>query len=218
MDAAYRPGDKYQTLTFCFMNTTIYLIRHGETYWNREQRLQGQLDSDLTDEGIRQAKRIADKLNGVNFDALYSSDLNRAMHTAKIISQYINHEPVIFDERLRERNFGIFQGYTWPEINRKYPSEAASELSGNPMYQVPGGESKNQLLERAKSFFTEMLTRHTGGRILVISHGGIINVWTKYVLQVPLDKPRRFSLDNAAVNIYENINGNWFVKAFGFIE
>ncbi len=200
------------------MNTIIYLIRHGETYWNREQRLQGQLDSDLTDEGIRQAENIANKLQALYFDVLYSSDLKRAMHTAKIISQHIKHEPIFFDERLRERNFGIFQGYTWPEINRKYPSEAASELSGNPMYQLPGGESKSQLMERAKSFFNEMLTKHKGKKILVISHGGIINVWTKYVLQIPLDKPRRFSLDNAAVNVYEYSNGNWFVKAFGIIE
>ncbi len=197
------------------MITTVYLIRHGETYWNLEQRLQGQLDSDLTAEGIRQAERIANKLEGIFFDALYSSDLKRAMHTANIISKCIKHEPILYDERLRERNFGLFQGYTWQEITDKYPCEAASELSGDPMNKVPGGESKFQLLERAKSFFSDILIKHAGKRILVISHGGIINVWTKHVLQVPLNKPRRFSLDNAAVHVFEFNNGNWFVKRFG---
>ncbi len=200
------------------MSTIIYLIRHGETYWNREQRLQGQLDSDLTDEGIRQVKSIAGKLNGICFDAIYSSDLKRAMHTADIISTNIINLPVVCDERLRERNFGVFQGYTWAEIAKKYPAEAALEMSGDPMNQVPGGESKFQLLTRAINFFSDIITKHDGKKILVISHGGIINVWTKHVLQIPLEKPRRFSLDNAAVNIFEFNNGNWFIKAFGILS
>jgi probable phosphoglycerate mutase len=203
---------------YLFMITTLYLIRHGETYWNREKRLQGQLDSDLTDEGIRQAERIANKLNGICFNALYSSDLKRAIHTAHIISKYIKYAPVIYDKRLRERNFGLFQGYTWREITEKYPAEAAAELSGDPMNEVPGGESKIQLLDRAKGFFADVILKHAGKKILVISHGGIINIWTKHVLHVPLEKPRRFSLDNAALNVFEFIENVWYVKAFGIIE
>lgn len=197
------------------MKTQIYLIRHGETQWNRERRLQGQLDSPLTEEGIQQAHALADKLSRIGFCAVYSSDLDRARRTTHIIISRCDQMSVTYDSRIRERHFGKFQGLTWQEVSEKYPVEAAGEFAGDPMNQAPGGESKHQLLNRAMPFFNEIADRHAAGKVLVISHGGVLNVWTKFVLQLPLEIPRRFHLANAAVNIFEYDEGNWYLKTLG---
>jgi probable phosphoglycerate mutase len=193
----------------------VYLIRHGETLWNAEKRLQGQLDSPLTGAGVQQAALLAERLSSVQFDAVYSSDLGRARHTAKIITAQTNPVTVSFDERIRERNFGFFQGLTWEEITEKYPEEAAKELSGNPMNCVPGGESKQQLLLRTLSFFEDIALQQTNKKVLVISHGGILNIWTRHVLHIPLDKPRRFHISNTAINIFEFYDNRWYLKTLG---
>jgi len=193
----------------------VYLIRHGETLWNKEKRLQGQLDSPLTHEGIRQATELAGKLSTVQFAAVYSSDLERARHTARIIASRSNNVAVTFDDRIRERHFGCFQGLTWEEITEKFPEEAAKEQSGNPMNLAPGGESKQQLLSRAKAFFEDIALRYLNQKILVISHGGILNVWTRHVLNIPLDTPRRFHLINTAINIFEYYDHRWYLKTLG---
>jgi len=193
----------------------VYLIRHGETLWNTEKRLQGQLDSPLTDAGVQQAALLAGKLSSVQFDAVYSSDLRRARRTTEIIMAQFNPVPVTFDERIRERNFGLFQGLTWEEITEKYPEEAAKELSGNPKNCAPGGESKQQLLLRTRSFFEDIALQQTNKKILVISHGGILNVWTRHVLHIPPDTPRRFHIRNTAINIFEHYDNRWYLKTLG---
>ncbi len=197
------------------MKTLVYLVRHGETTWNCEKRLQGQHDSPLTSLGIRQTHDLASRLSAVRFDAVYSSDLERAKQTAQIITGRLDSATIRYDGRIRERHFGDFQGYTWEEIRAAYPDEAERELSGDPMNQVPGGESKHQLLIRAVSFFDDVVRCHSGQKVLVVSHGGVINVWTKHVLKVPLEAPRRFGLQNAAVNIFEFTDGQWWLNALG---
>jgi probable phosphoglycerate mutase len=197
------------------MCTLVYLIRHGETHWNTEKRLQGQLNSPLTGEGIRQATLLAGRLSSVQFDAVYTSDLERAQQTAKIITSQADTVAMTLDDRIRERHFGCFQGLTWEEITKKFPEEAAKELTGNPMNRIPGGENKQQLLARALSFFKDIALRHPHQKILVVSHGGILNVWTRHVLHIPLDAPRRFHLYNTAINIFEFSNEHWCLKTLG---
>ena len=197
------------------MKILVYLIRHGETYWNCEKRLQGQLDSPLTEEGLRQSRALAGKLSALRFDAVYSSDLERARHTVSIITSLSDHTAIRYDDRIRERHFGDFQGLTWEEISAKYPDEADRELSGNPGNQVPGGESKYQLLARTLAFFDDIVVRHAEQKVMVVSHGGVLNVWTKHVLRLPLETPRRFHLYNTAINIFEFADGQWWLKTMG---
>jgi probable phosphoglycerate mutase len=195
----------------------VYLIRHGETLWNTEKRLQGQNDSPLTCEGLKQVSLLAGRLSSVRFNAVYSSDLGRAKHTTEIITSQLNHVPVTFDDRIRERHFGCFQGLTWEEISDRFPEESAKEMSGNPLNCVPEGESKQQLLSRALAFFEDIVLRHANQTILVVSHGGILNVWTRHVLHIPLDTPRRFRIDNIAINVFEYCNNRWYLKTLGEI-
>lgn len=197
------------------MATQVYLIRHGETLWNAEKRLQGQLDSPLTEEGIQQALLLANRLSATRFDAVYSSDLGRALHTTEIITAKLNHVTVTCDPRIRERHFGCFQGLTWEEIKERFPEEAVKDLSGNPSNRVPGGESKHQMLSRVQDFFKDMILRHENGKVLVVSHGGMLNIWTRYVLHIPLDTPRRFHLDNATINVFEYYDDRWYLRTLG---
>ena len=199
------------------METQVYLVRHGETLWNREQRLQGQLDSPLTENGILQAEELARYLDHHFFDTIFSSDLERAAHTARIIASHKQGDHrIIMDERIRERHFGNFQGLTWKEVTERFPNDAAKEVAGNPMNVIPGGESKHQLLLRVKVFFEELVKLHEGKKILVISHGGVVNVWTRQVLKIPFDVPRRFYLGNSSISIFNHSDDGWYVRTLGY--
>lgn len=194
--------------------TKIYLIRHGETIWNATGRFQGQQDSPLNETGIRQAQALAKRLRNKPFFAIYSSDLGRAHQTAEILAEP-HSQPVIPDERLRERRFGIFEGLTMTEAERDYPDIQQAFLGGGYNFIVPGGETNDEIIDRTVSCLNELATRHPGERLLVVTHGGIINRFTKYVLGIPQSQQRMFRVHNASVNKFVFENGNWEMHTFG---
>jgi len=200
------------------MNTELFVIRHGKTLWNQQRRLQGQMDSPLTSEGLKQAESLAGRLANIKFDAIYTSDLGRTMITARIISAKLNGQQLYADIRLRERNFGIFHGLNWEEIMKRFPEEGAKEKETNAGYIIPDGESREQVLERCKAFMHEIAFKHQGKKILAITHGGIVSSMVRYVIHIPLDVPRRFYLPNAAINIFEYNDKEWFLKTLGEIS
>jgi 2,3-bisphosphoglycerate-dependent phosphoglycerate mutase len=200
------------------MSTELFLIRHGQTLWNQQRRLQGQMDSPLTEEGLKQAGKLADRLADISFDAIYSSDLGRTMLTARIISAKLQGQQLYPDIRLRERNFGIFHGLNWEEIMRRFPEEGLKEQETNADYVIPEGESRKQVLNRCLSFVQDIAFKHQGKKILAITHGGIVSSLVRYVLNIPFDVPRRFYLPNAAVNIFEYNEKEWFLKTLGEIS
>ena len=129
----------------------IYLVRHGETVWNRQGRLQGQKDSPLTTLGLRQARQVGEILRGLlgaGADLpLITSPLGRAWQTAVIITEVLEREPdeLRHDERLKERNYGDFEGKTGEELSRDLPEAFAQFRMQDPNYQIPGGESLVQM-------------------------------------------------------------------------
>lgn len=152
--------------------TTLILVRHGETDWNAERRWQGHSDPKLNDAGREQARRLAGELARV--DALYSSDLARARETAEIVARTIGVE-VRFDERLRERGFGAWEGLTMEEIESSFPDDQRRWLAGT----GPGArdaEPFEAFAERVGSFVDEIGQRHAGEEVLVVAHGGTIRV------------------------------------------
>lgn len=200
------------------MNTELFVIRHGQTLWNQQRRLQGQMDSPLTSEGLKQAESLAERLAQIKLDALYTSDLGRTMLTARIVSAKLNGQQIYPDIRLRERNFGIFHGLNWEEIMRRFPEEGKKEKETKAEYIIPEGESRKQVLDRCIAFIQEIVIKHEGRKILAITHGGIVSSMVRYVLNIPLDVPRRFYLPNAAINIFEYNGSEWFVKTLGEIS
>jgi probable phosphoglycerate mutase len=195
--------------------TQIFLVRHGETLWNSEGRIQGHLDSPLTQNGLAQANALAlHFFKSQNFAALYSSDLGRAYETARCISEK-NGLPVLVDPRLRERNFGIFQGVVKRELKTKYPDESSYYKALDANYVIPGGESFKQLSERCINCLEELAQKYLGKRILVVAHGGVLVSLFKHTLGISPDAPRRFLSLNSSINVFSYQNKTWMLEVWG---
>ncbi len=198
--------------------TKLTIIRHGETVWNVEGKKQGQSDSPLNALGIEQAKALAERLHNEKFTALYVSDLGRASETARYIAARTNRE-VILDEDLRERNFGVFQGLTEVQMKADFSAEHELHLADNVNYVIPEGESLRDFYERGTDCLEKLISRHAGEHIAVVTHGGIIDGWFRYIFEIPLGTPRRAKLWNAGVNciIHDEAHG-WMLHTWGDVN
>ena len=143
--------------------TTLLLVRHGETDWNRELRIQGSSDTDLNEAGRSQARALAHELDEVVVDAIYSSDLTRARETAEIVAKRKGLD-VRLDPRLRERSFGSWEGLTRAEIAERFPDLGHHD-----------GETDEQVSERVLEAVRRIVDSHPGEEVLVVSHGGALN-------------------------------------------
>ena len=197
--------------------TQIIIVRHGETEWNIAGIRQGHLDSRLTSKGIAQAKALAARLKREKFTALYSSDLGRAVQTAREISIVTGHE-IVTDARLRERHLGIFQGLNADEITEKYPEERRMLRTMGPDYVIPGGESMRQQVERNVAILDELAHRHVGETVVVMTHGGVVSGFFRHTLSIPLEAPRRFEFVNAGLNVFTHEEGNWLLLTWGDVS
>lgn len=153
--------------------TTLLLVRHGETDWNREGRWQGGSDTPLNDAGREQARALAEQLDGA-IDAVYSSDLARARETAEIVAAKLGLE-VTLDPRLRERGFGSWEGLTMAEIEARFADGHRRWRAG----EGPGADDAEEFADfsaRVSDFLADVLRRHPGEQVLVVSHGGSIRV------------------------------------------
>ncbi|EDN69784.1 Phosphoglycerate/bisphosphoglycerate mutase [Beggiatoa sp. PS] len=194
--------------------TQIVLIRHGETLWNLEGRIQGHLDSPLTDVGLAQTEALAKHFKFQKFAALYSSDLGRAYETARKISEQ-NGLPIIKERQLRERNFGLLQGVIKDTLANKFPEAYRHYRARDPAYVVPKGESFKQFHARCIKCFNELAQKHNKQRILVVAHGGVLVSLFKHTLNIPLEAPRRFLSLNTSINIFSYQEGNWMLEVWG---
>ena len=179
-------------------NTVLILIRHGETLWNTQLRMQGSLDSDLTPKGESQIKALGERMKKVPFDYLYCSDSGRARKTADAISKNTGHT-LNFDKRLREKNLGIFEGLTSEEAREQYPEIFQLFKTAGANYVIDQGESTQQLLDRALEVIEEIRIRHPQKVTVLVTHGGVVRVLMKHVLGVPLDAPTQFMISNTGI-------------------
>jgi probable phosphoglycerate mutase len=192
--------------------TEILLIRHGETLWNQQGRMQGQQDSPLTPVGMNQARQLARRLKAVEFTALYSSDLGRAHQTARCIADETGHE-VIAEPGLRERNFGIFEGLTNTEIKARHPADYEVFAKRLPEYCMSGGESAAQFRERVVHTMERIVQRHPNETIVVVSHGLVLDALYRTATRMALDAPRGFPLLNCSVNTFRHTPDGWLAIA-----
>ena len=181
--------------------TRILAIRHGETAWNVDTRLQGHLDIPLNDMGLRQAKNLARALSEREVvDAIYASDLSRAHATAQSIAQAMGRT-VSTHVGLRERHFGVFQGRTFDEVEAELPEHAWHWRKRTPDWAPPeGGESLLALRERIVSTVDELAARHAGQQIVLVAHGGVLDILYRAATRLDLQAPRTWQLTNTAVN------------------
>lgn len=193
----------------------LIVIRHGETEWNAAHRYQGQLDSPLTAKGCAQAEAIGQRLAVESFDQIVSSDLGRAVDTAARIASQHPDVPWEHDARLRERDFGILAGYTRAEAAERFPEEEAGYLHGGVDYRIPQGESLRDVFERAGMTFDDWARRCPGQSLCVVTHGGILGMFLRHVLGVPVEHARAYKFVNAAYNEFSFEDGRWLLHVWG---
>jgi probable phosphoglycerate mutase len=199
------------------MKTRFIVVRHGETEWNVAARIQGYQDSPLTAKGREQAEAIGERLAREQFDVLVASDLGRAMDTARAIARRTGHE-IIPDARLRERSFGVGEGLTYEEIDKRYPNVFSRVLESDPDFVVPEGETRRQFHERVRDAFLALAQEHPGKRVLVVAHGGILAVLYRHIHEIPIGKPHVVAISNASYNAVAFDGEAWAIEAWDDID
>lgn len=189
--------DRLQPIVIC-------LVRHGETVWNREQRLQGHQDIPLTDKGREQARAVARRLSTEPWDLVYSSDLSRARETAEIIAKHCGVR-VVTDPRLRERFYGRFEGLTREEIAQLSPGFGHRAWEN----EEQGVEPWERMADRSQEVIEELAAAHPGSRLILVSHGG----WIRALLcRLFPDWDPGTPIHNTSVTLLSRERGQWSLR------
>lgn len=178
------------------------LIRHGQSTWNREHRIQGQLDPPLSNEGRRQAELVGRRLSGRSFAGFYSSDLKRAFETAELIGTAIGARPQS-ETSLREIFLGDWEGLRTEEIAERFPEAWARWVEEPDWDVVPGGEGAALFDARVAGALDDIFRRHAHGDVLVVTHGGVIQVALHRIVGRPSRGLFPFKIQNASISLIE---------------
>ncbi|HVY05704.1 MAG TPA: histidine phosphatase family protein [Burkholderiales bacterium] len=197
--------------------TTLFLVRHGETDWNVEGRIQGHLDVPLNALGLSQAKALGHRLRTMTFDAVYSSDLIRALATAQPGFDDPDSR-IARNPRLRERHLGVLQGLTGDEAMARQPAAWKVFKSREPEAALEGGESLGVFSDRILDFLAEALARHEGKRVLCVTHGGALDAAYRHATGMAQDAKRDFPIYNASVNTLLCDGNRWTIDRWGDVS
>jgi 2,3-bisphosphoglycerate-dependent phosphoglycerate mutase len=179
--------------------TRLIAVRHGETAWNVDTRLQGQLDIPLNQRGREQARLAAATLVEDAPDVIYSSDLSRALETAQAVAA-LSGQPIVTDTGLRERHFGRWEGHTYAEVEQRWPVESESWRRRDPDFGPPDGETLQGFFERCVATLTRIASAHSGQTVLLVAHGGVLDCFYRAATRLPLNGPRTWELPNTGIN------------------
>ncbi|CAH1421054.1 unnamed protein product [Lactuca virosa] len=199
--------------------TEIVVVRHGETEWNAEKRIQGHLDIDLNDVGRQQAVAVAERLSGESkISAIYSSDLKRALETAETIANRCGGLQVIQDQTLRERHLGDLQGLVYSEAPKIKTKAYEALQSRHTNVEIPGGgESLDQLYKRCTSSLQTIASKHRGERVVVVTHGGVIRALHQRAYTGSGQRAGRIL--NVSVNVLHLSDPDrWVIKSWGDVS
>lgn len=177
----------------------LILVRHGESVGNFENRLQGQEDYPLTEQGRRQAVLTSHRLEALGASAVYTSHLLRARETAFAIGERLGIEPSILED-LSEYHFGEMSGMTYAEVRERF----GASMSANPAERTyPGEEGRDNFFNRVTSTLWGIAAQHPDETVAVVSHGGPIALFCQSVLGLPYKRPMPFSISNCSLNVIE---------------
>jgi broad specificity phosphatase PhoE len=189
----------------------LYLVRHAESAWNSVGRIQGQLDPPLSERGFEQARRLAERLHHTQFDAFYCSDLQRAFQTASCVAEALGRQPSPLPG-LREIYLGAWEGLDRTQVELGYPDLWRRWREWPTWDLVPGGEGARAFERRVKEALAGLVGRHPTGEILVITHGGVIQVALAEVLGGSSDGPFPFRVDNTSLTVIQKRQGRTVVN------
>ena len=165
--------------------TTLYIVRHGQTEWNQEGRLQGHMDSPLTKLGELQARSLYEPLKNVQFDCIYSSPSLRALHTAELITGNKKGEIVKIDE-FKEIYFGEWEGQLEKNLEKKFPEQFTPFKEAPHLYRNDSGESFFDVQKRVLPKLSEIINKHTGSNILIVAHNVVIKIILAHFQDSPM--------------------------------
>jgi len=186
--------------------TTLYLIRHGETQWNVEGRIQGHSNCPLNANGYAQARRVAQLMANFSLQAIYTSDLDRAIETAAVIADC--HPPLTprSDARLREVFFGEWEGLTAEQVTAGWPREAAAWRADSLRHRPPGGETLETVQIRVSQAIANIITEYPRGEVAIVGHSGSLRAVVAYALTATPSVSRHFIFDNCSLSTIEHSN------------
>jgi probable phosphoglycerate mutase len=206
------------TISAAPSSTNIILIRHGETAWNAERRLQGHLDIPLNAEGERQARLLAEALAPSRIDLVVSSDLARAQQTAQAVATR-RGMPLHTVPGLRERCYGGFEGLLYAEIEERFPAEFAAWQGRDIDGVLPDGkncgETFRQFFDRATGAILALAAAHPGQTLALVAHGGVLECAYRLALGLSLETPRDFKVYNASINRFRVEGGALVLESWG---
>lgn len=193
--------------------TRVCLVRHGETDWNLEKRIQGSMDIPLNAKGVAQAQAAAQALGAFQFDALYSSDLARAAMTAQPIAAALGLA-IQFDARWQERDYGVMQGLNPQEADAQFPQMNALLKGRKIGFDPAGGETLAAFVARVSSALAHIADAHRGQQVLVVAHGHVLDVCYRLATGQNMYSERACFLKNASMNWICHDGAHWRVEAW----
>lgn len=198
--------------------TTLYLVRHGETDWNKQGLIQGQQDIQLNQTGRQQAEKLQPFFQSHEVDHYYSSDLKRAHETGVIATESMSIQ-IQQDNGLRERCFGKYETHTRKYIRETWDPDFFHKSKGEPDGPIEGAEGILDFQKRSVDTISKIAVRHSGQRLAIFTHGGVIRSWLSYWLQIPMTLPRRFEVKNTSIHIcFSDPEISWIIDSIGVTQ
>lgn len=198
------------------MSTRIVFIRHSETEWNTENRIQGHRDVLLSETGLKQARKLNSRIKALRPDFAVSSDLQRSTETARFALQGTSLAPET-TPLLRERNYGAWEGFSWPEVVKKFPGESSQFLNDPVGTTPPGGEPWLEMQERVFHEVARIAQDHPGKCIALFTHGGPIKAFVLKALGMDPVLWRRILTRNASLTTLDLASNGWRLVGFNDI-
>ena len=195
------------------VTTRLCIVRHGETAWNAEHRVQGQLDVPLNAIGQAQAMAASKILSQEKFDAIYSSDLSRARQTAAPTAQFFAAN-ILLEKDLRERHYGIFERLTYAEVKVRFPEDYARFDARDPEYAFRTGEGLKDFSERSIAVISKIIREHENKNILVFTHGGVLDMLYRFITGLSISAERDFGIPNAGLNRIDVTPAGWQIRSW----
>lgn len=190
-----------------------FIVRHGETEWNAQGRIQGHTDISLSERGIQQSRLVGQRLAGVTLDVAYSSDLARSAETAQQILDQ-RAVPLHTTSRLREFNKGVFEGLTPEETGQQFPDLFEASQVNDLDFAPPGGESIRETSERMNAIMTELRIRHPDENVLIVGHGGALRAGFVALMELPLEANWRFTMTNCGLSVLDIYPNNAVLRLY----
>ena len=192
---------------------TLLIVRHGETDWNAEGRIQGHTDVGLSKTGAEQSRLLGARLSSIPIDVAYCSDMKRASETATLA---LGDQDVVLNRtpRLREYHKGSFEGKTLPEIKAQFPDDYPRYLEKNLDYAPAGGETTRGVSSRMAEIFAEIKAKHLNETVLVVGHGGSLRAGMVSLLRMPLEGNWSFVFGNCSLTTIDTFEDNAVLRLF----